>query len=480
MVFHRYQIRAANTGTIVWVAVLGFVVASLPRILAAGGDLWLDEIWSLYLLRNAKHLWDVLSIQHDNNHILNSAWLFLTGPHGSSFSCRLLSIVSGSAAVAIMGVINLRWGFSAGVVTIGLGAFAYPLIQYSSEARGYAPAMLFALLGYVFLRQAILKKSKWLIAWFQVSVVLGMLSHPTYLYVYVGFLVWMIADLVRRGEEVKCQWIRLAGWNLFPALGILTLYFFFIRKMTLGGGDPRSFADVLASLAILLSGALETRPAEMIGIIIACAGFGWGLVVVKREGGDEWIFFLFSVLLAPLIVWAVARPGFLYERYFLVGLPFYFLMAGRALAALMRGRAFAKAACVFLLVFFMSGNVQRTFDLTTVGRGGYRQALDYLAAQASGSDIILGSDHDFRNKMVLLYYSQFLPAGKRLLYFDQDRLPAGGPEWFVAHSQEAGFRPANRMVVDAHGEYALAQHFPYKGLSGWHWAIYRRQGQSSQ
>jgi hypothetical protein len=77
-------------------------------MLAARGDLWLDEIWSLYLLRNAKHLWDVLSIQHDNNHILNSAWLFWTGPHGSSFSCRLLSIVSGSAAAAAMGAINLR------------------------------------------------------------------------------------------------------------------------------------------------------------------------------------------------------------------------------------------------------------------------------------------------------------------------------------------------------------------------------------
>jgi hypothetical protein len=115
-----------------------------------------------------------------------------------------------------------------------------------------------------------------------------------------------------------------------------------------------------------------------------------------------------------------------------------------------------------------------------VGRGGYREALGHLAEQTSGNDIILGSDHDFRNKMVLLYYSQFLPAGKRLLYFDQGRWPAGGPEWFVTHSQDTDFKPSERVVVAPQGEYRLERHFPYKGLSGWHWALYRRQGQSSQ
>jgi hypothetical protein len=305
-------------------------------VLAARGDLWLDEIWSLYLLRNAKQLWDVLSIQHDNNHILNSAWLFLIGPHGSSLSYRLLSIVSGSAAAAAMGAINLRWGLTAGLVTIMLAAFSFPLIQYSSEARGYAPAMLFALSGYVFLRQAILKKSKWSIAWFQASVLLGMLSHPTYLYVYAGFLAWMMAGLIREAEDRKRALVRLAGWNFFPALGIVVLYFFFIRGMTIGGGDERSLVDVLASLSILVSGAPAVRPAEILGVIVAGAGFVLGIVVVKRESGDEWIFFLFSILLAPLLFWLAVGPAFLYERYFMLGVPFYLLMAGRALAALLR------------------------------------------------------------------------------------------------------------------------------------------------
>jgi hypothetical protein len=263
-----------------------------------------------------------------------------------------------------------------------------------------------------------LKKSNWPIAWFQASVLLGMLSHPTYLYVYAGFLAWMMAGLIREAEDRKRALVRLAGWNFFPALGIVVLYFFFIRGMTLGGGDERSLVDVLASLSILVSGAPAVRPAEILGVIVAGVGLVIGIVAVQHESGDEWIFFLFSILLAPLLFWLAVGPAFLYERYFLLAVPFYLLMAGRALAALLRGPAAAKAVCMFLLLFFIIGNAQRVIELAAVGRGGYREALEHIAEQTSGNDIILGSDHDFRNKMVLLYYSQFLPAGKRLLYFD--------------------------------------------------------------
>jgi hypothetical protein len=135
---------------------------------------------------------------------------------------------------------------------------------------------------------------------------------------------------------------------------------------------------------------------------------------------------------------------------------------------------------MLILLFFLAGNVQRTIDLMTVGRGGYRQAVEFMAAQTYGSEIRVGSDHDFRNKMLLQYYSQYLPSDKRLLYFEKNKLPAGGPEWIITHSQKADFNPPQVIEIQGNVKFFLSGHFKYKGLSGFHWALYRRQSQITE
>jgi hypothetical protein len=135
---------------------------------------------------------------------------------------------------------------------------------------------------------------------------------------------------------------------------------------------------------------------------------------------------------------------------------------------------------MLILLFFLAGNVQRTIDLITVGRGGYRQAVEFMAGQTSGSDIRVGSDHDFRNKMVLQYYLQYLPSDRRLLYFDKNQWPAGGPEWIITHSQIADFNPPWVIEIQGYAKYFLSGNFKYKGLSGFHWALYRQQSQTTK
>ena len=462
------------------ISAAGFFIAALPRFMAAQGDLWLDEIWSLYLLKNAVHLWDVLGIYHDNNHILNSLYLFLGGENSSIFSYRLLSVLSGSIAVAVMGFINLHRGCAAGLITMALGAFSYPLIHYSSEARGYASAMLFALASYVFLKKTISKSSRWSITLFQASVILGMLSHLTFIFVYVSLLAWTMANQIRSGVGLRHLTTRMIFWNLAPVSVIFALYLFFVRRMVIGGGDPGSLDDVLISLAILISGALEVRLAEIIGIMLTCIGLAGSLMFLQREGDDEWGFFLCVVILVPLFFFATTKPGFIDVRYFMMGLPFYYLMAGRWMAAILRGSAASKTICIFVFLFFLAGNVQRTIDLITVGRGGYRKAVEFMAAQTSGSDIRVSSDTDFRNKMVLQYYSQYLPPGKRLLYFDRNRYPVGGPEWVITHSQKDDFKPPREIEIPNSGKYFISGLFPYRGLSGWHWVLYRQQSKTTK
>jgi hypothetical protein len=337
--------------------------------------------------------------------------------------------------------------------------------------------MFFALTSYVSIKQIVAKRSKWSIVIFQTSVALGMLSHLMFIFVYVSLLAWVMANQIRSGSSLKQLAARMAFWNLIPASVTLLLYLFFFRKMLVGGGDPRSYAEVLASLAILISGALEFQLTEYMGIVLSCIGLTVSLLYLQRESDDEDLFYLSVIILVPLIFWIFVRPGFLSERYFLIGLPFYYIMTGRFLALSLCRSVSGKISCILVFLFFLGGNSQRTIDLATFGRGGYRQAVDFMAGQTSGSDIRVGSDHDFRNKMLLEYYSRYLPLEKHLLYFEKNRWPADGPDWIITHSQKVDFNPPTMIETQGNVKYFLQNWYKYKGLSGFHWALYRQQSQ---
>ena len=49
---------------------------TLLRLAAIRGDFGLDEIWSWVIAYRCRSLWEMASIAHDNNHILNSLVLY--------------------------------------------------------------------------------------------------------------------------------------------------------------------------------------------------------------------------------------------------------------------------------------------------------------------------------------------------------------------------------------------------------------------
>ena len=68
----------------VWVPIAILSVGALLRFAAARGDLWLDEIWSIDIAREAGSLLGVLATRHDNNHPHNTIWLLAAGGSGSA------------------------------------------------------------------------------------------------------------------------------------------------------------------------------------------------------------------------------------------------------------------------------------------------------------------------------------------------------------------------------------------------------------
>ncbi|RUX20190.1 hypothetical protein EOA23_28920 [Mesorhizobium sp. M2A.F.Ca.ET.042.01.1.1] len=173
------------------VAVIG-VAGLVLRVLGARGDLWVDEIWNLALLEPLTSIDQIFwRINHDNNHFLNSIYLYLVGADATPLLQRGLSIALGVGAVfAAAAAARGRW---AAVVTSRLFAISYPMVHYGSEARGYAGLVLFSLLAVLFLERRLDGKGSGIA--FAAVVLLGFLSHLIMVEtvaVLVAWTAWLI------------------------------------------------------------------------------------------------------------------------------------------------------------------------------------------------------------------------------------------------------------------------------------------------
>ncbi len=67
------------SGKTVLLAVVA-IASVAARFAASRGDLWLDEVWSLQMLQEVDSAWQIVLLNHDNNHILNSLVMYALGP----------------------------------------------------------------------------------------------------------------------------------------------------------------------------------------------------------------------------------------------------------------------------------------------------------------------------------------------------------------------------------------------------------------
>jgi hypothetical protein len=155
------------------------------RFTAATGPLWLDEIWSLELARQATSTTAVLTdLRTDNNHVLNTLYLRAVGPNHAPIVYRLPAVILGTVSVGLGGWIAARWGRVESITAFTLLASSYLLVHYSSEARGYSAALFCALCGWEALLRY-LDTARWLsVAVFWSSCVCGLVAHPIFAHFY--------------------------------------------------------------------------------------------------------------------------------------------------------------------------------------------------------------------------------------------------------------------------------------------------------
>lgn len=439
----------------------------------ACGDLWFDEIWSFEWSQASTSPWDLLTrIHHDNNHVLNSLWLKLMGGHTSPLIYRSLSLGCGVASLLLIRRLSHSINRDTGWISLLLTACSFPLILYFSEARGYAPAIACGLACTTVLMGTPATPSWGRAAIFWFVCAAGILAHATFLTILLTLGLWKLVSTLCCRPKKTADLAGLPRWFLAPALFSIAFYLIFIIKMEIGGGPKYPTLEVLGQYSGYALG-LPVNPSWSLAsiaffLLTVAISIVWAMP--GKIAGIKGIFIILPI--SAWLTYLVARPSVMYFRYFIVILPFFYICIS-CLLAKMIGHAHAKwryAACI-ALICYIAGQTPHLTKLATLGRGGYQKALAYIAENPDQKQTVT-SDHDFRNRKLIDYYVRQSKAGNEIHYVPRNLARRGEIGWLILHTQDeiAGVAPKIYTPV---GPFELAKTYPYAGVSGWNWIVYR-------
>lgn len=183
--------------------VLISLIFCLLWIRAASGELWCDEIWSLYLIKRQNSLSGILQLKHDNNHILNSIFLYIYQiiNISSPFLLRLHSVGVSAGTFILLFIISKRHiGSTAALFSCTLFCLSYISMLLMTEARGYGLMIFWMTLSlWCFLEYKQNHKFIWRTV-FAASEILAVLSHSSALF-FLAMLAF--ADIINLFIEEK-------------------------------------------------------------------------------------------------------------------------------------------------------------------------------------------------------------------------------------------------------------------------------------
>jgi hypothetical protein len=469
------------------VCVLIVIGAALLRVFAALNDLWLDEIWSLNLLSPLSSITQIFTqIHFDNNHYLNSIWLFMTGPHGNWPGYRIPSVIAGIGSVIMAGMIGRRQSRVNALIAMLLIGFSYMQILYSSEARGYSLAVFFSLISYFLL-------DRYLEQWrlrdgllFSLSATIGFASQLVFFNFIAAAFLWTLAGLIKLRVDLQ-RFIT----TMFCCFGLPLAFFLFIYLVDLSKFLPNGVdfeqetsVNVIRGLSNALSwGIAGIAPAGSISqlpllVIMAVVGYG-SRRLWRQDPRLRSVFWLSVILLLPGLLAIIRQPNVLYARYFIVGIVFLLILASTVLTQIYERGRLGQIICGALLFAFLATNSWQVVHLLKYGHGGYSAAVSYLAEKSEGPVITVSGDHDFRIPVVLQFMARELSEnrGDKFIWLKWDSWDREGPEWLLTHKENlADPAPITDSITDSFGnQYELAGVYPTAPMSGLHWYVYHNR-----
>lgn len=459
---------ASGNRAIRWIAIIA-LAGLILRIQAAAGSLWVDEAWSAVYAHDAGGPFGIFQhFYHDNNHHLNSLWLQWVGLGAPPLLARALSVLSGTAAIFVAGLIGLRRGVTAGILTALLFAMSPVLVTLGSEARGYAPMTLMALI-------AVRIVDRWLdgdrTAEKPVALALcfyiGTLFQLTMLFVACAVIGWPFLTVWRREgfRAARRRIERLFGLSVAAILAALLLITLppATHGVAYAVGDyqPFTWPSFRAGVAELLAYTVGAFP-----IAALLPAFVPILLILSRTlQTSRLVFYWLAIVAFPVVLGAIRPMNAGHPRYYLlIGLALL-LLIGEALAAAIRAGGWRRAAGVAVLALIVTGSAAADLDLIETRRGDPGAAIRALAARApAGTGLLINRRSGIALMRVAaaeenypLSYANACPA-RAYLFVD----------WYKRESPPA---PRLTRCGVAYGAIAAARS---RGLSGQNWTLYER------
>jgi hypothetical protein len=456
---------------------LALALAALLRLGAMGAEFWFDEIWSWEFARDAASPWQILTgahQHHDNNHKLNTLFLWFYPASADWWVYRLHSFVAGLATVAVAAWMARRRGRAEAVFAALLFASNYWLVLCSAEARGYALVSCFALLALYGLQEYLTRGHRSMLVLFWLSVMLGFAAHLTFIHCYLALGLWSVYHGARQRLAPRAEIGQLLACHLVPCLFFVALYLVDIRHMESGGAPPMPVLVVLGRLFGVGLGITPSVAGSIVAVVFALLVFIAGLRLLAREENHIWLFFVLVVVGSPAL-FLLGKPAYLFERYFLVSFVFFLLLLSYVLGALWRRSHRGALVAVVLTLALLAGNIRQIVAFERGGRGHFLDALAYIDQLSPPGEVSVCGDYDFRVRKFYRFYVPYLGVEGRLRYLEQETLPPRGADWLLVHRLDDRHPPLLRMYDVDGNAYEHVQDFPAAAFGGWSFHVYRNE-----
>lgn len=471
------------------IAATAMLVAALAlRILAARGTLWLDELWSLMLIDEAKARHDLFWIlSADNNHSLNTLYLYLVGADAPVLLQRALSIALGSVTVLIAALAMLRAGFAGTLGAMALFTVSYPLVNYGSEARGYAGLILATLAALLLTERVAMAlpsdPGRKLTVWLGVVCTAGALFQPIMLSAILGLMAWTAwinrpagAITWRDARTSLAITLRRFSWTarfLIPFAAIFAFGAIQSGGYRIQGAVPFTGAGFVAGyggLLHLMLGLPDAIP-DWVALVIGAAALGLVFLVTQPRDDRRLSLYCIFLLGIPLAMLAARLPNINFPRYYLAsGIVFLLLLADLFAWTWLRGGA-ARALGLLLLIGILVGNAAADARLLRDGRD---QSAAVIRMIGEAGPVLVSSDQDVRNRPLVAFFAARMKLP--ITYVPSAEICKQPVAWLLSSSRESEMPD----VIDTSGigckkVFSKQAAFPQWGLSGLPWVVYRVQ-----
>ena len=371
---------------------LGLIMSAalVLRLLYLGRkSLWLDETASVEMARmdwpSFVHELAHAELHHGANmtlyHLLLRRWVLLGD---SEWLLRSLSVIFSLATLPVLYALGTRlFGRRVGLVSALLLAVNAFHVKYAQEARSYSLLVLLLTVASWLFVESIEKSRVQHWVGYVLTSVLALYSH--FFAAFVVLAHWVSLLFVR---DRKVPWTALAASTLAIGLLVLPLALYILRV----GSDPLEWVQppgAGAMRGVLFAFAGGSDGAGWL-FLVACLG---GVVAHRTwlsgaARAESWYLgFVVAWLLVPLLtVLALSRiqPMFV-DRYLIICLPAFILLAALGLSSISNPRVFAVALAVMMVV--STFRVFHYYEKSS--REDWRDATQYILTHAEAGDALV-------------------------------------------------------------------------------------------